>query len=439
MRVLVVGSGAREHALAWKLSQSPQASKLFVAPGNAGTAAVATNLPIQADDVTPLLNAAKQHHVDVTVVGPEVPLAAGIVDAFQQKGLAIFGPTRSAARIESSKAYARELMSKHHIPSPRFWVFDSYEKATEFINRHDSPVVVKADGLAAGKGAIVCRTRQGALDALKLCMVDRAFGRSGDTVVLEELLVGTEVSVFSFVDGETVSWPVAACDYKRAYDGDRGPNTGGMGGYSLPAFWTQELAERVYREIMVPTVQALAEAGSPFVGILYAGLMLTIEGPKVLEFNCRFGDPEAQVLLPRLKTDLVDIVEACLQHSLSSLNIEWSEEATVGVVLASGGYPGSYEKGVAIKGLDSLHKDVLSFHAGTRLVTKDGQQQVVTDGGRVLTIVAKGKTLEEARKKAYDNVVRVHFEGMHYRKDIAFFPNTGRLGSVQKTDTVRKG
>ncbi|MBF8267284.1 MAG: phosphoribosylamine--glycine ligase [Dehalococcoidia bacterium] len=418
MKVMVVGNGAREHALAWKIRQSRDVSDLYVAPGNAGTSAMATNLPVSATDLEGLAQAALHHGVDFTVVGPETPLAAGIVDCFQERGLAIFGPTRKAARIEGSKVFAKELMVRHGIPTGRAEVFDSYDKACSYVKAQPLPIVVKADGLAAGKGVTVAKSVEQAVRALKECMVERVFGPAGDRVLVEECLVGREVSVFVFTDGESMSPMVAACDYKRAHDGDEGPNTGGMGSYSPPEFWSAALEREIQERIMRPTVRALAQQGCPFKGILYGGIMLTENGPQVVEFNCRLGDPETQVILPRLSSDLVEILLAVTEGRLNKTPIEWSAEACVGVVMASGGYPGSYETGFPIAGLPQAERRGLVFHGGTR-VAREGAPGVLSDGGRVLTVVGKGQSLRQARAQAYEGVAQVHFEGGFYRKDIA--------------------
>jgi len=419
MNLLVIGSGAREHAIAWRLSSSPQVDRLFMVPGNAGTASIGTNLPASLGDLEGLARLAVAHSIDLTVVGPEVPLANGIVDLFGELGLTIFGPTKAAAQIESSKAFAKELMRAYSVPCPDFRVFHDYHDAYSFLSRHKGPVVVKADGLAAGKGALVCQGKEEALEALYDCMVARAFGTAGDTVVVEEYLEGREVSAFAFSDGEHLSPLVAACDYKRSLDGDAGPNTGGLGSYTPPEFWTPQLADCVRQEIMAPVVRALAEKETPYRGLLYAGLMATRDGPKVLEFNCRFGDPEAQVILPLLKTDLVDVLMASIQGEVDRLSIEWEQGGCVGVVMASGGYPGEYTKGLPISGLQDVDSDVLVFHAGTRLADTLGERQVLTDGGRVLTVVGRGVTLSQARGRVYDNIQRIHFQDAYYRKDIA--------------------
>ena len=415
----MVGSGAREHAIAWCLSHSPRVGSLYAVPGNGGTAYLCTNLAGSAEDPEGLARLADRHAIDVTIVGPEQPLDGGVVDLFESRGLKAFGPTRAAARIEASKSFARELMASSGIPSPDFEVFDDYGRAKEFLSRHQGPVVVKADGLAAGKGVTVCRDSAQALVALSQCMESRSFGAAGDRVVLEECMEGREVSVFAFADGEHLSPPVAACDYKRLNDGDNGPNTGGMGSYTPPEFWSKDLKERVHREIMEPVLRALRDSGSPYKGVLYAGLMLTETGPKVLEFNCRLGDPEAQVILPLLRTDLLDVALACIDGRLDSLHIEWDDSACAGVVVASGGYPGDYVKGVPIHGLEDVDEDVLVFHAGTKRTGPEHEPAIVTDGGRVLTVVGRGPALARARERAYDNVARVRFEGAQYRRDIA--------------------
>ena len=419
MNILVVGNGAREHAIAWKLMGSSRVEAIYIAPGNAGTASVGINLPVSPDDLEGLAQEVKAHSIDLVIVGPEVPLANGIVDLFGEIGIPIFGPTKAATQLESSKAFAKELMEAHGVPCPGFKVFHSYAQARDFLSTHRGAVVVKADGLAAGKGAFVCGNREEALQALHECMEARSLGSAGDRVVIEEYLEGSEVSAFAFSDGEHVSPLVVACDYKRLLDGDDGPNTGGMGSYTPPESWTSDLAAKVEREIMEPVVKALAEAGTPYRGVLYAGLMITTEGPQVLEFNCRFGDPEAQVILPLLKTDLIDIAQASISGEMDNLPIEWREEACVSVVMASGGYPGTYTTGYPIVGLDALDDDALVFHAGTGLAESQQSGTVLTQGGRVLTVVGQGPTLADARTMAYDNVQKIGFQGAHYRRDIA--------------------
>jgi phosphoribosylamine--glycine ligase len=417
MNVLLVGSGAREHAIAWKLRQSPKLTDLFVAPGNAGTAALGTNLPLKANDLEGLARAARENRCELVVVGPEEPLARGLVDRLAVEGIAAFGPSRAAARIESSKAFAKELMRRHGIPTAQTAVFSNRTDARNHVDALSAAPVVKADGLAAGKGAIVCETKEEALQAIDSMMGDEsAFGEAGRTVVIEERLEGREVSAHAFSDGLTTAAMPFSCDYKRALDGDEGPNTGGMGAYSPPGWLDEETAGRIDRDVTAVAIAAMAEDGVPYRGVLYPGIMVTADGPKVLEFNCRLGDPEAQVLLPRLKTDLLEICLAVANNRLHELAIEWSEQACVGVVLASGGYPEEYATGFPIAGLGQVEPDVLVFHAGTALAEDGG---VVTSGGRVLTVAALGESLTEARAKAYRNVQRIHFSRCHYRRDIA--------------------
>ncbi len=417
MNVLLVGSGAREHAMAWKLRQSPRLTDLFVAPGNAGTAAIATNLDVPASDVEGLVAAAKKLRIDLVIVGPEDPLSRGLVDRLAVEGIPAFGPSQSAARIESSKAFSKELMLNHGIPTASSRTFDNPNDARDYIESLATErVVVKADGLTAGKGVYVCDTHEEALKAVDLMMSDAIFGASGSTVLIEERLTGREVSGMAFTDGVTVAPMPFSCDYKRARDGDEGPNTGGMGAYS-PPMWLDEALEPVIHEtITEAAVAAMAEEGAPYRGILYPGLMVTSDGPKVIEFNCRFGDPEAEVLLPRLKSDLLEICWAVANNRLTDAEIEWSTDAAVGVMMASGGYPDDYTTGHDIAGLNSMEDGVLVFHAGTKL-GENGE--VLTNGGRVLIVVATASSLLEARAKVYRNVQRIHFSKAHYRRDIA--------------------
>jgi len=415
VNILVIGSGAREHTLVWKISQSPRVKEIYVAPGNAGTGLIAKNLNIKATDLESLLEAAKERKIDLAVVGPEAPLAAGIVDLFERNGIPTFGPSREAAKIESSKVFAKKLMEKHGIPCAKSKSFSSFAAAKDYVQAQRPPIVVKADGLAAGKGSIVASSTNEALKALSEIMEQRIFGEAGNQVLIEECLVGREVSLLAFTDGKTVVPMVPACDYKRVFDNDQGPNTGGMGSYSPPGFFDEEMTNQVKDTILEPTVRAMAEEGKPYKGVLYAGLMVTAEGPKVLEFNARFGDPENQVMLPRLESDLVEIMLAVVESQLDKIEVRWSDNACVGVVMASGGYPGSYKTGFPIEGLDRVDKDVLVFHAGT----KASEGKILTDGGRVLTVTATGKTMAEAREKVYSNIPRIYFEGCHYRKDIA--------------------
>jgi len=391
--------------------------EIYVAPGNAGTAQIAHNLEINPSDIESLVKVAQENKIDLTVVGPEVPLAAGIVDQFQTKGLPIFGPTKAAAQVEASKVFAKQLMQKHNIPCARSASFSDYNQAKEYLQKQTPPIVIKADGLAAGKGVIIADAIPQALEALSSIMESKTLGAAGNKVVIEEHLSGREMSAFAFTDARTVAPMVPACDYKRIYDGDQGPNTGGMGSYSPPYFLSPALDKAVKESIMEPAVKALREENKPYKGVLYGGLMITNNGPKVLEFNARFGDPETQVVLPRLKTDLVDIMLAVINNNLDQISIEWSEDACVGVVMASAGYPSSYKIGFPITGLDELDKEILVFHAGTKRGSTPGQ--VLTNGGRVLTVVATGKNITEAREKVYHNISRIHFEGCHYRKDIA--------------------
>ena len=392
-----------------------------MAPGNAGTAQIAQNLDISPTDIESLSGFAKEKGIELVVVGPEAPLADGIVDHFQSLGIPIFGPTKAATQIEASKVFAKELMQKYKIPCARSVSFSTYTQAKKYIQRQQTPLVVKADGLAAGKGVTVAGSIPQALEALATIMKAKAFGAAGDRVIVEEFLSGRELSAFVFTDGTTIVPMVSACDYKPVFDGDNGPNTGGMGSYSPPHFYKLSLAKRAMETIMEPAVKAMYKEKRPYKGVLYGGLMITNKGPKVLEFNARFGDPESQVTLPLLKTDLVDILLAVANGNLNQVNVEWGEDACVGVVMASAGYPGKYKAGFPISGLNSLDKGILVFHAGTKTGSEPGQ--VLTSGGRVLTVVAMGKTIAEAREKAYLNLPRIRFEGCHYRRDIAIIPH----------------
>jgi phosphoribosylamine--glycine ligase len=416
LKILVVGGGGREHTLVWKFVQSPRVEKVFAAPGNAGTAAIAENLNLRPTDIEGLGKAAKEKGIDLVVVGPEAPLASGIVDYFDSLGIPIFGPTKAATLVESSKVFARNLMEKYGIPCPKGAIFSSYSEAREYLQAQRPPVVIKADGLAAGKGVIIAGSLSEAHKALGDIMEAKIFGSAGDRVIIDEYLSGREVSLIAFTDGKTVSPMVPACDYKKIGDNDQGPNTGGMGSYSPPGFFSAGMTEKVTKEILVPTVKAMAKEGMPYKGVLYVGLMIDNREPVVLEFNARFGDPETQVVLPLLKTDLVDILMAVVQGNLDRVKIEWSPGACVGVVMSSGGYPGSYKTGFPIQGIDNVDKDVLVFHAGTKL----GNNGIIcTDGGRVLTVAGVGKDLAEARKKVYRNIPNIYFEGCYYRRDIA--------------------
>ena len=416
MKILVIGGGGREHTLVWEIVQSPRVEKVFAAPGNAGTAAIAENLNLRPTDMEGLGKVAKEKGIDLVVVAPEAPLASGIVDYFDNLGIPVFGPTKAATQIESSKVFARNLMEKYGIPYPKGAVFSSYFEARKYLEEQPLPVVIKADGLAAGKGVIIADSLTEAHKALSEIMETKIFGSAGARVIIDEYVRGREVSLIAFTDGKTVSPMVPACDYKKIGDNDRGPNTGGMGSYSPPGFFSTGMTEKVARDILVPTVKAMAEEGIPYKGVLYAGLMIVDGEPVVLEFNARFGDPETQVILPLLKTDLVDILVGVVQDNLDRVKVEWSSEACVGVVAASAGYPGNYKTGFPIRGIDSVDKDVLVFHAGTRL-GNDGI--IYTDGGRVLTVAGMGKDMAKAREKVYGNIANIYFEGCYFRKDIA--------------------
>ena len=438
MKVLIIGSGAREHALAWRIGQSPRLSSLWVADGNAGTAAIATNLSVKPEDIEGIVATAQSLAVDLVVVGPEIPLALGIVDRLSSVGIAAFGPSQAAAQIESSKGFALEVMQEAGVPCPEFRVFHQQNAALDFLEKHSDPVVVKADGLAAGKGVLLCDTREQAAAAVRACMSDRVFGGAGDTVVIEELLTGPEVSVFAFCDGRQISSLAAACDYKRLEDGDRGPNTGGMGSFSPPEFWSDDLADGISRTVMQPVIDALARRRTPYVGVLYAGLMLTEAGPKVLEFNCRFGDPETQVVLPSLDTDPLQIMEACVERRLDQVPVSWNQGSYVGVVLASGGYPATYETGFEIKGVYNEDEDPSSlvFHAATRRSSEEPPGRLVTSGGRVLTVVGVGDSLAQARARAYDRVRGISFYGAVHRNDIASMENRIAPWPLGRTSTT---
>ena len=415
MKVMLVGGGAREHTLAWKISRSERVKDIYVAPGNAGTARIAKNLDIPVTDLDGLCRAARESKVDLVVIGPEAPLAAGIVDKLRSIGIPAFGPSKNAAAIEASKVYAKRLMHKYGIPCAKDAVFTSFKEAESYVKKQSIPVVVKADGLAAGKGAIVAQSMDEALQALSDIMEKRVFGDAGNQVLVEECLVGRETSLLAFTDGETVVPMVSARDYKRALDGDMGSNTGGMGCYSPSKFLDKESQDKAVKNIVLPVVKAMAQEGRPYKGVLYTGLMLTAEGPKVLEFNARFGDPETQVQLPLLKSDLVDIMLAVIEGDLAKIKVEWSNDSCVGVVMASGGYPGNYKQGFPITGLDKIDKGMLVFHAGTKV----DNGRIVTAGGRVLTVVATGRTRAQAREKVYRYLPGISFDNCHYRKDIA--------------------
>lgn len=415
MKVLVVGSGGREHALVWKISQSPMVDKIYCAPGNAGIGQMAECVAIKAEDLDGLLDFAVQNEIGLTVVGPEVPLTMGIVDKFQEKGLKIFGPSGRAAEIEGSKTFAKDLMAKYGIPTAKYGAFTDAAEAKAFLAEVGLPCVVKADGLAAGKGVLICETKEEAETAVEDILVDNKFGNAGSRVVVEEFLTGQEVSMLAFSDGKTIVPMVSSQDHKRIWDGDKGLNTGGMGAYSPAPIYTADIHEIVVPQVLEATIKAMEQEGRPFAGILYAGLMLTADGPKVLEFNARFGDPETQAVLPRLKSDLVEIFLAIIDGRLAEMNIEWHEEAAVCVVMASGGYPESSDKGRVITGLKEAEEaGAIVFHAGT----KETDGNIVTNGGRVLGISALGKDIAEAIENAYKGVKQITFENMQYRTDI---------------------
>lgn len=417
MKILVIGGGGREHAVIRKLKESPHAEKIYCAPGNGGISRDAECVPIPVTDLPGVVRFAKEHAVGLVFVAPDDPLAAGMVDALEQAGIRAFGPTAKAAEIESSKVFSKGLMKKYHIPTADYEVFDDPAKVLEYIRSRGSyPAVIKADGLALGKGVVIAADYEEAKAAVKTIMEDKKFGASGNRVVVEEFLTGPEVSVLAFTDGKCVKPMVSSKDHKRALDGDKGPNTGGMGTISPNPYYTPEIAETCMRTIFLPTIRAMREEGRPFKGCLYFGLMITPDGPKVIEYNSRFGDPETQVVLPRLKTDFVEILEAVIDENLAQLPIEWSDEACACVVMASGGYPGSYAKGVEISGLneDGQLSGVTVYHAGTSL--RDGKY--VTAGGRVLGVTALGASLPEALEKAYAGVDKIHFDGAQYRRDI---------------------
>ena len=416
MNVLVVGNGAREHALAWRISRSPSLTRLWVAPGNYGTGRIATNLGVGAGTVDDYVREARDVSADLVMVGPEAPLAQGLADKLIELGIPVFGPTRAAAKLESSKSFARDVIHSAGVPGPDFAVFTEESEALEFLSRNPGPRVVKADGLAAGKGVAVCGDEAQAASAVRACISGRAFGEAGATVLLEERLEGHEVSVFAFSDGEHVSPLVAACDYKRLGDGDVGPNTGGMGSFSPPGFWTPDLCSKVEKNIIRPVIAEMANRGSPYRGVLYAGLMLTAKGPKVLEFNCRFGDPETQTLMPRLVSDPLELMLACAQGGLGKLNACWEDRSYVGVVMASDGYPDQYDTGMEIQGLEELEsEDALVFTAG---VAEGPTGRPVTSGGRVLTVASGGNSIAEARGLAYARLAGITFPGAGWRGDI---------------------
>ncbi len=426
MNVLLIGSGAREHAIAWKLRQSPRLTSLTVAPGNAGIAQIADCVPLPVPNAhvpqeevraygEKVVELARARKIHLVVVAPDDPLAFGLVDIVEAAGIRAFGPSKAAARIEASKAFAKDLMRRHGIPMGEVARFDDFEAARAYVESRPCDVVVKADGLFVGKGTVVPASREEAISVLRAMLVDGAVGAAGRTVVVEDLLVGRETSAMAFSDGKTVAHMPFSCDHKPVFDGNAGPNTGGMGVYSPPSWLPESTAEQIRRDVTEATVRAMAAEGTPFKGVLYPGLFVTADGPRVIEFNARFGDPEAECLLPRLQSDLLAIMVAVADGTLDRIDVRWSANASVTVMLASGGYPGPYETGKPIDGLDAIDNDVIVFHAGTK---RDASGRIVTNGGRVLAVTAMAPSMAEARAKSYRNVERISFEGMHYRRDI---------------------
>ena len=416
MNILILGSGGREHALLWKLAQSPEATKLYAVPGNPGMAELAECVAGSIEDNAAVVKLAQEKKIDLVVVGPEVPLTNGVVDALRAAGIKAFGPTKAAAELEGSKSFSKDIMKKYGIPTAKYEVFTDADVARAYIKKEGAPIVIKADGLAAGKGVIVAETKEQALDAVHEIMDDAAFGKAGSRVVIEAFMEGEEASLLAFTDGKTIRPMVSSQDHKRAYDGDKGPNTGGMGTYAPAPVMTKDMVEQATEKILKPMIAAMAKEGRPYQGCLYAGLMITEEGPKVVEFNARFGDPETQVVLPLLKGDLVKIMQACVDGTLDTAAVDWEDGAAVCVVMASGGYPKSYKKGYAIDGLKKAESlGTFVFHAGT--AKKDGK--VVTSGGRVLGVTARGGGIKEATEKAYKGVEAIRFTDEFHRKDIA--------------------
>lgn len=416
MKVLVIGSGGREHTIVWKLAQSPKVKKIYCAPGNAGITELAECVNIKADDISSLKDFVVKNNIDLTVVGPETPLVAGIVDEFKSSNLNIFGPTKAAAQLEGSKIFAKQIMEKYGVPTAKAKGFTDEREAIKYLQEFEGPVVVKADGLAAGKGVIICMEHEEAEEAVHNLMGERMFGEASSKIIIEEYLEGEEASILAFSDGDNFAVMESSQDHKRIFDNDLGPNTGGMGAYSPAPVVTKKIMDEVKKKVFKRTIEGMKKEGMPFTGVLYAGIMITKDGSKVLEFNVRFGDPETQALLPRLKTDLIDIVEAARDKKLNKIKLEWDKRPAVCVVMASKGYPGDYEKGKVINGLKEVKslKDVMAFHAGT--ASADGK--VVTSGGRVLGVTAISETIESAMVHAYGAVRMIKFDGMHYRSDI---------------------
>lgn len=424
MKILVIGSGGREHALCWKIAKSKLCDKLYCAPGNGGISETAELVNIKADDITGLLNFAKEKKIDLTVVGPEAALVAGIVDKFESEGLKIFGPSKSRAIIEGSKVFSKELMKRWGVPTADFRVFDNAADALKYLAGKQAPLVVKADGLCAGKGVLVCSTIASAKDAVNEMMVKRSFGDAANKIIIEECLIGEEASIIVVSDGKNTVPLASSQDHKRVFDGDKGPNTGGMGAYSPAPVVTDAVFREIMDKVISPMIKGMAEEGKPYKGVLYAGVMLTKEGPKVLEFNARFGDPETQAIMPRLESDLVDLMMRSIEGRLKDYLLLWDPRPCVSVVVASGGYPGNYEKGVEIKGLDLVRpiKDVVIFHAGTKTGRRitDGSNTFLTTGGRVLNVTALGSDIKDAIDNCYNALGKISFNRMHYRRDIGF-------------------
>jgi len=417
LKILIIGSGGREHTLAWKLAQSDRVAQIYCAPGNAGISGLAQCIPLKVDDIEGIVDFSKKEAIDLVIIGPELPLTLGLVDALEEVGIKAFGPSKKAAEIEGSKAFAKDLMWRYGVPTARYGVFTDTESARNFAREIPGPWVIKADGLAAGKGVLICPTIKEADEAIESVLTGEAVGSAGEKIVIEEYLEGEELSILAFCDGKTIIPMVPAQDHKRIFDGDKGPNTGGMGAYSPVPAGTPELMQEIDEKILQPVIKAMEKEGRPYRGVLYPGLMLTREGPKVLEFNCRFGDPETQVVLPRLESDLVEIILAAVEGRLHETKIDWIPEACITVVMASGGYPGSYRTGYPISGLEEASSDnVIVFHSGT--AWQDGQ--IVSAGGRVLSVTALGANIAKARENAYEAIKRMSFTDCHYRKDIAY-------------------
>lgn len=414
MKILVVGGGGREHAICWKLNNESNVEKIYCAPGNAGISSVAKCIDIQDSDIENLLKFAKENQIDLTIVGPEIPLVAGIVDAFEKEGLKIFGPNKECAQLEGSKAFSKDFMIRHNLPTAKYKEYTNLDEAISEIDSFGYPVVIKADGLAAGKGVVIPENREDAITTLKEMMSDHKFGNAGDKIVVEEFLNGIETSILAFVDNDTIVPMVSSKDHKKVFEGETGLNTGGMGTFSPSEIYTDELAKEIQEKILDKTLEGFKKDNLNYKGILFVGLMITEDGPKILEYNVRFGDPETQSVLFRLDTDLNKIISAILDNNLKNIEINYSKEEAICVMLTSGGYPENYEKGKVISGLENLDSDIVVFHSGTKF----DNGNIVTNGGRVIGITAKGKTVKEAGEKVYENIKKINFEGMHYRKDI---------------------